>query len=649
MKQLAPNLFQRRFQDFTEIAHARIPALSPEWTDHNAHDPGIMLVELLAWVAEAQLYSLSRQRRDERAAYAALLGIAPSGTQPARGIIWNNQLDPNSPAKTFDHSVVIPQDAVLNTVTADTPTFRPVHRLIWIPGEIRKLESRLADGSVIDLTATNQRDGVAFQPFGETAGAKDVLRLTFASRSDSGWSGKNPKDAQGAWWAIGVRAAAIPEAPSAGATQLFKPCHSPLTASLVLTDQRIPLQVMDDSTAGLLTTGALMLSLDNVPDSVTEFTIEFQSPRGSPRPPRLLRIEPSVVPIEQGQAILQERADPANGLPDFSFTLQNTGLKFQAGQSPLTVEVQEPDGLHTWELSDDLSQSGPDDRVYSLDTMTGAVTFSNGVNGKVPAAGSGIFASYAVCDGAQGNLARNRTWSVMGFPGTFGINIDAVTGGTDVPGLLDQRREARRRSRSEHALITSYDILDAAKALPALEVARGWVLQPDQTRPQTGVVTLVAMRRRPASGEPVEIPETPIWLDTIRDRLRARVPLGTRLEVVAPTYILFSISANLESELGRDPARVKQDVETALKSRLTLVDTGAGMAVRAPGASVSPRDVAAWIRLVPGVSRIITLQLFDSAGREIKTTVAVPPRGLPRYDFRNSAVSVSRSGRGGAQ
>ena len=37
-------------------------------------------MELLAWVAEAQLYSVSRMRRDERAAYAALLGLAPGGT-----------------------------------------------------------------------------------------------------------------------------------------------------------------------------------------------------------------------------------------------------------------------------------------------------------------------------------------------------------------------------------------------------------------------------------------------------------------------------------------------------------------------------------------------------------------------------------------
>src|SRR5260221_10819399 len=107
MTQLAPNLFQRRFQDLVEIGRAQLPSLSPEWTDQNAHDPGITLMELLAWVGEAQLYSLSRQRRDERSAYSSLLGISPTGTRAAQGLIWSDPLDLSSPAATFMRSLVI--------------------------------------------------------------------------------------------------------------------------------------------------------------------------------------------------------------------------------------------------------------------------------------------------------------------------------------------------------------------------------------------------------------------------------------------------------------------------------------------------------------------------------------------------------------
>src|SRR5690242_7492383 len=134
MKQLSPNLFDRRFQDLVEIGRARLRPLAPEWTDHNAHDPGITLMELLAWVAEAQLYSHSRLRRDERHAYAALLGLSPSGTQGARGVIWPDRQDRNSPFTTFAKNLVLPEDSVIGLVGTDTLTFRPQAKLLWMPG-----------------------------------------------------------------------------------------------------------------------------------------------------------------------------------------------------------------------------------------------------------------------------------------------------------------------------------------------------------------------------------------------------------------------------------------------------------------------------------------------------------------------------------
>jgi hypothetical protein len=55
-----PNLDNRRFDDLVEEMRAMIPQLAPDWTNHNISDPGITLVELLAWVAEANLYRANR-------------------------------------------------------------------------------------------------------------------------------------------------------------------------------------------------------------------------------------------------------------------------------------------------------------------------------------------------------------------------------------------------------------------------------------------------------------------------------------------------------------------------------------------------------------------------------------------------------------
>ena len=66
-------------------------------------------------------------------------------------------------------------------------------------------------------------------------------------------------------------------------------------------------------------------------------------------------------------------------------------------------------------------------------------------------------------DGEAGSVARNRKWNVGGFAGTFGVNPDPMTGGTAAFGFIEQRREARRRSREDHALESSSDIVWAAK------------------------------------------------------------------------------------------------------------------------------------------------------------------------------------------
>ena len=638
MSTLAPNLFERRFQDLMEIGRAKLPSLAPEWTDHNAHDPGITLMELLAYTAEAQLYSLSRLRRDERVAYAAMLGLTAAGTQGATGLIWPDRLDPNSPATTFAKTVVIDEETVINVVNAEIPTFRPTHKLLWVPGQVERLETRGPRGRKTDHTAVNRRGDLPFLPFGEGTGRRKVLALTFQSRDDLGLFGSNREKKKGALFAIGVTAAP----PSVATTQTAPGAgmHAHLSATLVTDDERFPLSIASDSTQGFLSTGVLLLDLDNVTVSPKNFTIELRAKSGFPRPPRVLRIEPNVVPILQGQTILRE-LQVATGIPDWSFQLGIPGVRFAEGEEPIEVEVDEPAGLNVWSRCDRLADRGPDERVYELDLKDARVTFGNGVNGRIPPAESQVFVTYSVSDGEAGRVARNRKWKVGGFAGTFGVNPDPTSGGVGAAGWIEQRREARRRSREDHALVSANDIVAAAKALPLLEVARAWIPLPGDSAPRTGVTTLIALRSRPEGKEPEQPPETRGWLEGIRSQLAPRIPLGTRLVVKAPRYVEFSINAVIESELGRDPLMVQSAVESELQQRLMLVDSTAGVSTRQPGIPVTRRDVAAWLRTVDGVKRVVQLQLRD-AGNKNKDTIVVPQTGLPRWNSARSTIEVNR-------
>ncbi len=87
-----PNLDDRSYADLMEEMKALIPRYAPEWTDHNESDPGIMLVELFAWLTEAMIYRLNRVPEASEVRFLELLGAdfpkgnAIAGTDDLRDI-----------------------------------------------------------------------------------------------------------------------------------------------------------------------------------------------------------------------------------------------------------------------------------------------------------------------------------------------------------------------------------------------------------------------------------------------------------------------------------------------------------------------------------------------------------------------------------
>lgn len=640
MKALAKNLFDRRYDDLVAMGRSRIPGFAPEWTDHNAHDPGITLMEVLGFVAEAQLHSLSRMRRDERAAYAALMGVQAGGVRPARGILWPDDRDLRSPWVNFTESQVIGTDAVVRVVNEEAPLYHPSLRVLWVPASVTRLIVRDKAGRETDLTAQNRQGSVAFRPFGANAGPHDVLRIELEARG-AGLLPKARSLADGARFVLGVRAAdgASSFVPDAGDDAACD-CAAALEATLVDGDTRTPLDVVQDTTAGLLRTGVLALDVSEVAGSPQRFAIELRSPGGFVRPPRWLRVTPSVLPIVQRERVLREPHD-VNQEIDFAFRLDEAGLCVDGHGSVTLQPGDAADATLGWKRCERLEEQGPADTVFELDEATGRIRFGNGVNGRAPRTGSPMFASYAVSFGEQGNAARNRRWHVDGFEGAFGVNPDPIAGGAGRRGEIDRRRAARAAVGSSHALVTETDLVRAAHGVPLLGVARAWVVR-NAARP--GLVTLVALRERDG-GDAADVPEAPRWLRALRRALSPRVPLGSRLVVAAPRYTRFGIRASIEVEAGRDPEAIRGDVLAALEKRLALVPGGSGTEVRQPGVPLGPLDAAAWIRAVPGVAGVRDVRLVDSRRRET-AEVRVGGDALPRFDDALAALDVRRAGEG---
>jgi hypothetical protein len=76
-----PNLDNLTWQQLSEEGRSFIPGWAPEWTNHNAADPGITLVELFAYFTEILIYRLNRISAANVRAFLRLIN-GPEWTPP---------------------------------------------------------------------------------------------------------------------------------------------------------------------------------------------------------------------------------------------------------------------------------------------------------------------------------------------------------------------------------------------------------------------------------------------------------------------------------------------------------------------------------------------------------------------------------------
>lgn len=72
-----PSLDDLTFDQLLEEAKKSIPLLSKNWTNFNPSDPGITILELLAWLVDMKIYSLNRYSKNSYLKFLQLTGTKP--------------------------------------------------------------------------------------------------------------------------------------------------------------------------------------------------------------------------------------------------------------------------------------------------------------------------------------------------------------------------------------------------------------------------------------------------------------------------------------------------------------------------------------------------------------------------------------------
>lgn len=630
------------FETLAELGRSVIPSAAPGWTDHNAHDPGIMLLELISWIAEAQMYGIARTRKDERLAFARLLGLTPRGPVPATGLLWADATATAPPP--WPAGYVVGRGTRVTPGRANVPAFFTTESVELITAALARVFTTFADGRTSDWTSVNRPDGATFMPFGDSAGPGDRLVIQFAGPLTGGGMDTTIS--------IGIHVVA-PRAGRDMTPGADRSACDGTTSRLAVTlrdeEGERPLRILRDTTRGLLQAGVLLLQVPTRIAGQRPAVVLRSVTGGFLRSPRVQQVAANVLPIEQAEHVGPEVAALSSGRPDQEYALKQGVLMSPCAARPLVVTLHGANGAEAWTRVRDFEVSGPADSHYVLAEAgagaVGIIRFGNGIDGKTPSAGDALEVEYWVSAGSLGNQPANLAWSVAGLGGVFGSNPLPIEGGEDARALPDLRRLARQRVLSARPIVTSADLVAAALAFSDLGLTRARELPlSGKGVPGTRVLVVVG----PGSEIGTAAPSSEEMLAEVRARLAPRLPLGQHLEVMPPRYAVIRIHATIVAAPRWDPGDLRDAIVATLRSRFDVAPPG-GQAGWPFGREVAAAAIAGWIKKVEGVSRVAALTVESDGKPAPGGVVPLTDAGLPLLDIPNCTVSVQRAPAGAAR
>lgn len=590
------------FDRLVETALGRLPNLAKEWTDYNYSDPGITLVELLAWVADSQIYSIGRNRLDERMAMARLLGDKPRNAIPARGTLY--------PSDAIALHFQIEKGTRVTGVGAVVPSVQAAETIAVWPVVIDALIARTADDAR-DVTDINAQPGASFAAFGQPPAANAQLELVI--------DGQFPAGEQ--QLSLGFELAVEGESTA--------PELSAIDIVYVDGDDAAPVRIVHDYSEGLQRSGAMLLAF--TPAAGTRHVFRIAN-RSSALLPKIRRILPNAVPVIQQLQINVDNLT-ATGLPNQTFEIDPAayfssdepsadGAWRLSGDDPVRVRVAKGSGWIKFtclapEASIDAAE--PDERCFTaIDNGEGGaieIGFGNGVNGERPSEFENIAITMTLSAGARGNVLSSLNWKIAG-QGVLWRNMLPVAGGENPDTVATMLQRMKRKLRDQRTLAIPAQIEAAAKSLPRAygidraSLIEGW--QPGRKRPDSAATRTLVVSRNDAGSE------TAAWLIAIQAGLRTRLALGERLFVAAPDWRALRIKVAARAMRGLAAADIEKAIVDELAARLN--PDGKFGADWPLGRTVTRMAVEGWLRRLPGIEAIDGVELLDAAGTPLPDT-----------------------------
>lgn len=579
-----PDLDDRGYDDLRAEAEALLSAHAEEWSDHAAHDPGITVLELLAWLTETYGYQLDRITEDHREKFLGLLGERPRPPEPASAVL--------SVTPPSDSVVMLPEGTPLRaSENGEQYRFETVHDLAATGARVERVVVAGSAGR-IDVTQENHRENGSFRAFGDDPAVGDALYLGFETDPFAA------AETLTLW--VDCHDSHLPEP----ATGRFEPSVEPVWERFrPASDGWQPVDIRHDGTDAWYRSGRVTLGRTGAsqrPDSssgtppgegdLTWLRCRVATP-GYEFPPELSAVRADCVRARHGRTVdsetLQQAHDPGTprGLNDQTYAFEHAPVQ----EATVTVDDCQ------WEPAADFDAVGPDDRVYTIDRDSGTITFGDGLRGSVPEPDATVKATYTAGGGADANLSGRSTWRFVSDDSTAGHRpetavtaVGEATGGRDGESVTAALERARREQRRHYRAVTREDYSEIVSRTPGTRVARSTVCIED-----SGATVVVV----PYAPSDVRRPQPSDGLRTaVREHLGERALLGERVTVRGPRYVTLDIDVTARTQSDAAGTAIERAV-----SRLVHPVAGDGWPF---GQSLRPAAVAEVVEDCDAVHRV---------------------------------------------
>ena len=641
------SLDDKTYQEILEASMNRLPSLCPEWTDYNAHDPGVTLLELFVWYEEMQRFHLDQMTEQIRRKFLALLGVTPRSVQPAKCRVEMSGASGVWPEGTLLHTEEDIPFELTETINIGTVKVDSVY-----------LENAEQSIDVADLL---HRDGVAVQPF-LYGGKKTDMVVTFSQvdttqlrlwievdepqicrRNPFADQDQKPRVIRWFWNDVQID----PLSDDTHALSVSGFITLPVTEGergrlrLVLEDpgceetvrisaiechicpaqqQQTWARCFTDTVGASKQTEKDLCFAPAVDGTLTVFIrtekgweqVQSGSVTDTPTGKRLILDtcdaaqdgDENLMIICTTAGYMSNTFFASNGLPNQELPLSlNDGRP--VGELTLLCDSLDTDGMirpMLWHRVDDLDVCGPRDRVFSYDERRGSLTFGDGRHGAIVPAGEGsiLVASLQVslCD--KGNVPEGTNLHFRDAQQPFVCSRGI--GGADAESAEEACIRFMKKFPDTHKCVTAEDYARLAMETPGLRVAMAKALPGFDPQDPAGntarpIVNVVVV---PYSSEVRMMPDER-FLSAVKRQLEKYRPICTQVIVSPPRYLPLRIQLRVRGD--------KTVTEDRIRSALN-----AWFSERKIGQTIMKNELAMYLQKQPDIWKIERLELMSTGG-----------------------------------